>query len=394
MSRVENNKEFQLLIGGITVTSKEKEKNLNKIQEAITKNNQGDETVKISNETFAKSYPESLELVKEYYDSLYHAQVSQLEGWDGVIYIDRQKKATYYQTCIKREMLETLIIFAPELIDKEIIEIKNKFNISTIEVSSIFNKYKKIIEHVTTIKELGETQEKYHIAKTIYEEIVINGMTKKEFCQEYKISIPSMNKHIELLKEIDERLYQEVKNILEKNSEKRFFILKELILKIGAYCKDKIKVNTQKGVEEIPFTMIDYYSMTNYSPETILDFINKSTNFTSSIKTKEEEIYINRAKIFLRDNKNIGGIASKEYILKKHMAAGTSNNIVQMNEEICDEIFDLFEKEGIPKNKVLIEKAFYRYALGKPILPIKELETTRILKEEEFETTITKTLKP
>lgn len=394
MSQVENNKEFQLLIGGIIVTPKEKEKNLNKIQEAIIKNNQGKETIKISNETFAKSYPESLELVKEYYDSLYHAQVSQLRGWDGVIYIDRQKKATFYQTCIKREMLETLIIFVPELIDKEIIEIKNKFNISANEVSSVFNKYKKIIEHVTTIKELGEKQEKYHIAKTIYEEIVINGMTKTKFSQEYKISISSMNKHIELLKEIDERLYQEVKNTIEKNNEKRFLVLKELILKIGAYYKDKIKVNTQKGVVEMPFTILDYYSMTNYSPDTMLNFINKSIEFISSIKTKEEEIYKNRAKIFLRDHKNIGGIASKEYILKKHMAAGTRDNIVQMNEEICDEIFDLFEKEKIPKNKALIEQAFYRYALGKPILPLKQLETTRVLKEEELEPKTTKTLKP
>ena len=72
MSQKINGKKFQSLIGGVAVTEEEKEKNLNVIKEAIIKNNQGEEPTKISNEIFAKSYPESLELVKEYYDSLYY----------------------------------------------------------------------------------------------------------------------------------------------------------------------------------------------------------------------------------------------------------------------------------------------------------------------------------
>lgn len=391
MSQKINGKKFQSLIGGVSVTEEEKEKNLNAIKEAIIKNNQGEEPTKISNEIFAKSYPESLELVKEYYDSLYYTKVAHITVWDGQKYINKNKEAASYRTSIKRDMLDTLVIFAPELIGKEIIEIKRKFNISTNEVAALLNNYKKIMEHVKKIKDLGEKQEKYHVAKTFYEEIVINGMTKQEFCNQYKISINSLDKHVELLKGIDERIYQEVKDTLGGNSTKRYYGLKELILEMGKYCKNKIQVDTPTGVIEMPFTMLDYYSMTNSSPDKLIDFINNPRNFNLNINTNDEIMYKNCIRKFLYANKNIGGFASKEFILKNHMAIGTSNNMVEMNEEICDELFDLFERERIPKYKKLIEKAFYRYALGKPILPLRLIETEKNLEEE---THLTKTLKP
>ena len=387
MSDILNTKKLESLIGGIVVTPKEKEENLKKIKEAIIENNQGNNPTRISNEIFAESYPESLELVKEYYDSLYNAEVSHIVGWDGYRYRDRNQQEKYYRYSIKNKMIKTLVIFAPELINKEIREIKNKFGISTNDVSSFLNNYKRIIKNIKDNKDLDKEQEEYHIARIIYKEIVINGMKKQEFCKEYQISPQSVDHHIELLKEIDETLYNELKFVLEKNVTKRYYSLKELILKIGNYCKDKITINTEIGELKIPFTMLDYYSITNYLPEVLLDFIITPKNFNSN--NREETIAKNCAKKFLLTYKDIGPCVSKEDILKNHMAVGKSNKLVEMNEEICDEIFNLFEKEGIPKHKLLIEKAFYRYALEQPIFPLIETE-----KKVEKETQLTKTLKP
>lgn len=364
------------LIGGIVVSNEEKENNLNTIKEAIIKNNQGNNPIRISNKTFAESYPESLELVKEYYDSLYNAEISHIVGWDGFHYKNRSQQEKYYRRITKNEMIRTLVIFVPKLLDKEIIEIKNKFAISTDEVSSLLNTYKRII-NVSNITDLDEEQEKYRVAKTIYEEIVINGMKKQIFCQEYQISDQSFDHYIELLKEIDKNLYDEVQFVLDKNIAKRYDSLKNLILKIGIYCKDKITINTENGELKMPFTMLDYYSITNYSPETLLDFINSQKKFNSN--NREETIAKNCAKKFLLANRDFEPCVSKEYILKNHMAVGKTDNLVQMNKEICDEIFNLFEKEGIPKRKFLVEKAFYRYALGKPIFPLRQIEESKEL---------------
>ncbi|MBQ8681507.1 MAG: hypothetical protein IJ509_01165 [Bacilli bacterium] len=362
MSHLLETKNFQSLIGGTKVSVEEKEKNLKKIKEAIIKNNQGDEPTKISNQTFAASYPESLDLVKDYYDSLYNAKVVNIIVWDGRNYVNKNKKIAEYRSRIRRNMVETLIIFAPQLINKEITEIETMFGISAIEVASILNNYKKIISNVSKIEDLNKKQEKYRMAQIIYEEIVINGLKKQEFCQKYNISSQSVDTHIEILKEINIKLYDEVKKVLGQNINKRYHSLRELTLKIGTYCKDKITVNTANGQIQMPFTLLDYYSITNYSPKIISEFINTPSNFNSN--DKDEILKKNMARKMLQTCIGANPYVSKEIILKNNMVAGRVGNIIEMNEEICDEIFALFEKEGIPKCKKAVEKAFQRYALG------------------------------
>lgn len=377
MSDVLNSREFALLIGGMEVSSKEKEKNLSIIKEAIISNNQGNKPIKIENQTFARSYPESLELVKQYYDSLFNAEVANIKGWDGYQYINRYEAKKRAQSRIKREMIETLIIFAPLFIEEEIIAIKTKFGISTIEVGSLLNNYKKIITYRSRIMDLGEEQEKYRIAQTIYQELVINGITKQEFCIRFNIANETVDRYIELLKIIDKQLYDEVRNKLKNNSTKRYNSLKHLTIKIGTHCKNRLEVNTPNGVIKMPFTMLDYYSLTNYEPKDLLKFINNSNNF--DINNKEEMNIRSYARKFLQNNQNLGGFVSEETVLKTRLVAGKEDNLVQMNEEICKEIFMLFSKENIPNYRPLVEKAFYRYAVEQPILPIKSTEEPKSL---------------
>ena len=322
------------LIGGIQVTPEEKEQNLNKIKEATIINNQGEEPIKFNHKVFAECYPESLELVKEYYDSLCHARIANITGWNGEKYIDRKKKIASCVHQTKRDMLATLMVFAPDLINKEIVEIKHEFRLSTNDIYSIFDGYKKNVTNAS------------------------------------------------ITKNSDESNYQATKQAL-----------KELILKIGTYRKNGIKVNSYDGTINMPFTILDYYTLTNYSPATIMFFLNNPNNFKAD--NQDEELIKSYAKTFLRDNKSVGIYATKELILNKHMAAGKPNHIVQMNEEIYNTIVNLFEKEGIPNYKQLFEKAFQRYALNQPILPIRLIDKTMILTEEkENESHLTKTLKP
>lgn len=383
MSVAITSKEFQSLIGGVDVSPEEKAACLELIKQAIIKNNQGNSPMRLSHKVFASSYPDSLSFVKEYYDSLYIAEVVNIKGWDGEKYVNRNQQKVTYRNIIKRKMLETLIIFAPELINKEPSEISEMFAISANEVSSLLNNYRKVFNQVPRIKDLGQEDEKYRLARTIYEEIVINGMRKQEFCQKYKMSAETVDNHIELLKEIDESLYNGLQITLGQNSSKRFQELKALTLKIADYSKNKIAVTTSTGTFEMPFTMLDYYSLTNYSPKTLIEFVNDAKNFDSS--NKEEMVKRAVARQMLHAQRTVMPQVSKEQILKYHMAVGKEGNMVQMNEEICDEIFDLFEREGIPKTKVLIERAFYRYAFGQPILPIKVLEESKILETQEEE---------
>ena len=73
MSRFEwDKKYFQELIGGIKTSNEEKNICLKKIKQTILENKKG-KVVELDKEIILKSYPESIDLLKDYYDSLIHA---------------------------------------------------------------------------------------------------------------------------------------------------------------------------------------------------------------------------------------------------------------------------------------------------------------------------------
>ena len=308
------------LMGGIKVSEEEKENNLNKIKNAILNNNSQDKLIKINNETFAKSYPESMQLVKAYYDSVYNNKIANIVGWDGKTYINRPRRIAYYRAQINKSKLETILIFTPQLIDKEVLDIKSELGITSKEVAYIFKIYKKMINQ------------------------------------------------------------NNVSNALENNPIQEGYYLKDQIVKMGNYCQNKIPVNTPNGVIKMTFTILDYYTLIHNSPITTLDFIENSKLF--SCNTKEENICKNIVKKMLREYRSTEIYISKEQILKNRMAAGTVGHIVEMNEEICDEIFALLDEAKIPKSQEVVEKAFQRYALNQPILPIKLIEEEEKLAKE------------
>lgn len=377
MSNTMANIDIHSLIGGIEVTKEEKEKNLKLINEAIIKNNKGELPLELDKEIFAKSYPESLNLIKKYYDSLYNARVANIKIWDGNNYVNRNQKMEYFKSKKNKELLDALIIFMPIIIEKDLMEIKKLLGIRTYQINALFDRYKKIINENSN--SINQIEEEY--AKKIYEEIVINGMTKKEFCHKYKVSNDNLDKYIDTLKNINEEYYNELKFILNENIVKEYKFLKELTLKIGFFSKNKIQININNEEILIPFTMLDYYCLTNYSPKTVIQFINNLKNFNSD--SKENLIKRSYARQILQFNLEKNQPTTKEKILTTGMAAGREGNVIKITEEICDKIFELFDKENIPQYKFLIEKAFYRYALNQPILPLKLMENIEFL--DEFE---------
>lgn len=367
------------LIGGIESTPEKREKNQQMIKEAIRKNNLGEEPTIIEDEIFAELYPEGLKYINDYYQSLYNSQVANIKVWDGKKYINKIEKIKELKKEITDQKIKTLVIYGAELINMPLEEIKAKFGLTLNQITMIFNAYKKVLNDVKTVKGLGDNNQKYNIAEQIYEDIVINGEKKVEVCKKYKISNESLDGYIELLKEKDIKKYEELKNKLKLNSNKSYHQLKKIVLMIAKYCKEKIHIDNDEI--SMPFTMLDYYCITDYSPDKLCEFLENHNNFNPN--DKEEMISRKIVYNMLSADKNIGGYITKEKFVSSNIAGGTIDNIIRINDVICEDIFTKFEHANIPKNKKLLEIAFYRYVQNKPMLPLMLKEKIMIDDSEE-----------
>lgn len=369
------------LIGGVKASDAEKQWAITLIKNAIKANNGSNakspiKPVKISNATFAKTYPEGLELVKEYYDSLYYASALKLKSWDDKGYESIEIKRSKLKSAVRASMKETLLIFTPKLIDMDELEIRKRFHLSFGELSTIFLKYNRFL--VLNDENSFVDLEKKMI-ESIYDEIVINGLKKHEFCVKYNVSDHLVDKFIKLLKRTDQKRYDEIINRLHRDSIQMYTEVKDLVSDLFNYVENKIEVKDLKI--KMSFTNLDYYSMTNISLESVIDYLRAELK----INDVDMEYYAKGRNLLsmLLAEQDIGYFMSKEQFLQKAIMAGTVDGMVKLNKNICNRIFDIFEKEGIPTTSKLLETAFYRYALGRPILPLKGY-SAEVLNEEDY----------
>ena len=373
--RICHNNDFKKMIGGIPVNKEEKEINLAIIKEAIIKNNNGIKT-NIEREVFAKSYPESLNYVKEYYDSLLNVSAINSTGWKNHRYTSKEKSLRLWKRKLENEKKITIMIYAPILVesDSKLKEYVNTFGITLNDISNILNHYK-LIESETNlrIKNLKDDNTKYKMAKIIANEVFNNNMRKEDICKKYKIGTKAFDSYINLLKEIDEKEYNKLIIKLKDNDDNYYQFLSVLVEKLGNYINKGIEVREEK----IPFTMLDYYCITKITPNKLLGYI-KRVNFTS----KEESINKSYLTHFLNKNKNVGPFVTTEKLINQGIVFIIKDKIIEIDENISDEVLELLSKEQIPLNHRIVYSAFQRYARGYPILPLKENELKKEQQEE------------
>lgn len=372
--RICHNNDFKKMIGGIPVNKEEKEINLAIIKEAINKNNNGIKT-NIEREVFAKSYPESLNYVKEYYDSLLNVSAINSTGWKNHRYTSKEKSLRLWKRKLEHEKKLTVMIYAPILIetDTKLKEYVNIFGITLKDISNILNHYKIIRSEIKiTIKDFQEDNSKYEMAQIIANEVFNNNMKKDDICKKYKIGPQTFDNYIKLLKETDEKEYNKIIKKLKDNDDNYYQFLSILVEKIGNYINKGIEVEEEK----IPFTMLDYYCITKIPPNKLLGYI-KRVNFTS----KEESINKSYLTHFLVKNKDVGPFVTTEKLINQGIVFIIKDKIIEIDEKISDEVLELLSKEQIPLNHRIVYSALQRYARGYPILPLKGYE----LKEEQQE---------
>ena len=126
-----------------------------------------------------------------------------------------------------------LIFFIPLIIEQNISH--DKLGINIVDFASLINNYKKIITNSKTIKDLGINDEKYHIAKILYDEIMINGLNLDEIANKYDMTEFLAEKYIEFLKDIDIVSYNEVKQIIKQKHDIKFAFLCNIPHKLLSY---------------------------------------------------------------------------------------------------------------------------------------------------------------
>ena len=239
---------FRNLIGGLQVSKHEREKNLDIIRETIIKNNSGVKTI-IEREVFAKSYPDSLNYVKEYYDSLLNVSAINSTGWKNHRYTSKEKALRLWKRRLEHEKKITIMIYAPILIKSyaNLKEYVNIFGITLKDISTILNHYK-LIESETKmgIKDLKDDNTKYEMAKIIANEVFNNNMIKEDICKKYKIGTQAFDSYINLLKEIDEKEYNKLIIKLKDNDDNYYQFLSVLVEKLGNYINKGIEVKAQE----------------------------------------------------------------------------------------------------------------------------------------------------
>lgn len=138
----------------------------------------------------------------------------------------------------------------------------------------------------------------------------------------------------------------------------------ELSIMIGNLISNGIMLDDIK----MPFTALDYFSITNLNPKEVYSIIKANYYHLP----KEDAIY---RSLFLQFciNKidNITQLEStEEDILNEHNVFINNDVRYEPTMEDISKVFELFENNNITKNHRLIYTALYRYSKDLPILPL------------------------
>lgn len=377
-----NRQWFHGCIGGLKVSKSEKEMAILRIKNAM---NSG-EFNRITIGDFAKSYPDSLSIVREFFSKIivnYPLQEHYLPSeyrHAGFTNESQYKRALAEE---KRAILEAksiLLVIYGNILSQYTAEAKvNKIlkylDIDLTTFGRIINLYNVSISNgINAVRDL-DINYSDDIAEIIITDFLKSGGTKEEICSKYKIGAALFQTFADKYIERHPESQDTIKKQLIGNSNKRYNYMNNLIIKIADYINQGIIIDSVK----LPFTMLDYISLTDMNIDTLIEKIKNLKDFDS-----KEELYASRAVLkFYEKNRNLGRFVNNtETILQQKNVFIIGNTRFEPTEKDIEEIFSLFDEHRIPKTNSLIHIALYRKAKGVPILPLinNEKEETDIIK--------------
>ena len=147
-----------------------------------------------------------------------------------------------------------------------------------------------------------------------------------------------------------------------------------LVNYLGLLIKNKIMVNDIK----IPFTILDYFSITDIDIYALSKIIKKFKINRSYYESMYKNAFLRFAEV---EGPLTKIIAEVDDILDEHHAFIINGVKYVPTEEDIIKIFELFDEYDIPKYNKVIYCALHRIALGCPILPLlnEEEKNKRLL---------------
>ena len=171
------------------------------------------------------------------------------------------------------------------------------------------------------------------------------------------------------LKQIDIDGYNKVLERLQINSDNYYNEMREITLSIYDYIKNKIKTPER----EIPFTMLDYYSIYNKNIDEITEFIRKH----------QEEFKEKRGALirFFTASKHLGSNVTAQDFANKKISFICKDNKIEFDEENSSILLELLG-DNIPKNYKIVYTAAQRYARGESIFPLRNITEENIQRKK------------
>ena len=369
---------FQKLIGGIKCAEEEKKECLKRINDAINTNNSGT-IVKLDKEILLKSYPESIELLNSYYNSLINAYQKE----NNRLHLNNNLKWKTELITDRNTMLFLYIPYLSSLPLDKLEKYMKTFQLSMKQMNNMIMKYKE--SHSEKIsKELIEDK-KYdlNILKQIVKDILENHYTKSTIEKKYNMSGYTFNEMIEQLKIIDPTANDAIAKELQLNSVAYFQQMEKLIPKLYEYIANGIQIENKT----IPFTMLDFHCISKKNTHDIIAYLNKNKINTNIPHCKNTIIN------FLNSSKNVGPFVSAESLAKKNLSITIKDKSLDLDLDFCTKIIDYLKENKIPINYNIVYTAARRYANGVEILPLLSIEKRKTQETSNTQNTEIKSLK-
>lgn len=269
-------------IGGKPATDAQKKVNLELIDQAIVNNVNGKLTM-ISNDVFAHSYPDSVDKITEYYHSVIYFYKHFRYGCTKSVFGSKHPKELAKIAEAKEKYYNTSLIYGP-LLEKNMDDYIDKFDIPLETMERLLNYYK-VYSFRKNAPFLGynETKARYTVSKLgnqnmekigdLLAKQLLQGKSIKDLCDHYQISEDRFKTYIHCISnpETIEKINQIKSNIQDKKQMK-INTIPELVNQIRTYILRGIPYE----VETIPFTLLDYLSLTDIAIREVYDYLLKN----------------------------------------------------------------------------------------------------------------------
>ncbi len=132
---------------------------------------------------------------------------------------------------------------------------------------------------------------------------------------------------------------------------------------IGPYIKNGICFNDIKR----PFTLLDYYSITNVNCNDLAKIIKLNKVERTYSESVNKSVFLHFASL---EGKHFYIVNDIEEVIKNHYAFIVDDKMVEATYEDIEEIFEFLEEHDIPKYSKVIYTALYRKITDFPVLPL------------------------